>query len=309
MANQQIQQYASAASTDAVNDYFLGYNNTATAYRKYNRNILLGITGSPVGTTDSQTLANKILTSPTINGATLSGTLSGTYTIGGTPTFPSSVVSLTSTQTLTNKTLTAPVISGGTIDNSTITVDSISGHTTSTIVTVGGVQMNNGVIGTSGAVTSTSIAIGAVQPQSLTSGAGTGWTWQTFTPSFSSLTVGNGTLTARYTQIGKLVWVFMVFTLGTTSAVGTDPRFVPPIAASTLYATVAQNTIVGFGQLFAGAVGAIAEPFFNAANDTIHIGYAAPSATNNALTGSSATTPGTWTSGNNFNITCFYEAA
>lgn len=60
-------------------------------------------TGAVVGTSDTQTLTNKTITSPV-----LSGTLSGTYTIGGTPTFPSTVVQTTSTQTLTNKTISGP---------------------------------------------------------------------------------------------------------------------------------------------------------------------------------------------------------
>lgn len=44
----------------------------------------------------------------------LSGTITGTYTIGGTVTFPSQVVLLTGSQTLTGKTLTSPVINSPT---------------------------------------------------------------------------------------------------------------------------------------------------------------------------------------------------
>jgi hypothetical protein len=46
-----------------------------------------GVTGTLVGTSDTQTLANKTLTSPTVNGAALSGTLSGNPTFSGAPTF------------------------------------------------------------------------------------------------------------------------------------------------------------------------------------------------------------------------------
>ncbi len=53
----------------------------------------------------SVTLTNKTIASPV-----LSGTVTGTYTIGGTPTFPATVVTTTGTQTLTNKTLTAPTL-------------------------------------------------------------------------------------------------------------------------------------------------------------------------------------------------------
>lgn len=57
----------------------------------------------------TSTLTNKTITAPV-----LSGTVTGTYTLGGTPTFPAAVVTLTGSQTLTNKTLTAPVL-GGTV--------------------------------------------------------------------------------------------------------------------------------------------------------------------------------------------------
>ena len=36
-----------------------------------------GVTGSVVGTTDTQTLSSKTLTNPTINGATFTGTING----------------------------------------------------------------------------------------------------------------------------------------------------------------------------------------------------------------------------------------
>lgn len=61
--------------------------------------------GAEVTLTGTQTLTNKTLTAPTLN-----GTLAGTYTLGGTVTFPSSVTTLTGTQTLTNKTFTSPVL-------------------------------------------------------------------------------------------------------------------------------------------------------------------------------------------------------
>lgn len=44
-------------------------------------------------------------TSPTLTTPALSGTVTGTYTLGGTPTFPSTVVLTTATQTLSGKTL------------------------------------------------------------------------------------------------------------------------------------------------------------------------------------------------------------
>lgn len=121
------------------------YWQVATAY-SITRNKWLNIASQPVGLTDSQTLTNKTLTAPTISGPTLSGTVLGTYTLGGTPTFPASVVTLTGSQTLTNKTLTSPAITGGSLDNATVTVDTVAGHTTSNSGTIYGMSVTTGVL-------------------------------------------------------------------------------------------------------------------------------------------------------------------
>jgi microcystin-dependent protein len=68
-----------------------------------------GITGSFVGTTDTQTLTNKTVTGGTVNATTLQQ--------GGVP-----AVTTTGTQTLTNKTLTSPAINTATITSPTMTV-------------------------------------------------------------------------------------------------------------------------------------------------------------------------------------------
>jgi hypothetical protein len=78
-----------------------------------------GLSGTVVGTTDTQTLTNKTLTAPTVSGATISGTVTSTATItGGTVNATTlqqggvQAVTTTGTQTLTNKTLTSPTITG-----------------------------------------------------------------------------------------------------------------------------------------------------------------------------------------------------
>jgi hypothetical protein len=165
-----ITSLPTAASIDAVNDFIAIDTASITTTQKINRNVFLGISSQPVGLTDAQTLTNKVLTSPTISGPTFSGTLIGTYTIGGTPTFPSSVVTLTSMQTLTNKTLTSPTITSPTITNATISADAVTGFTTSTNGTVYGMSVTSGVLASAaiaGAVNTAAIASGIQLPDKM----------------------------------------------------------------------------------------------------------------------------------------------
>lgn len=57
-------------------------------------------------------------------------------------------------------------------------------------------------------------------------------TWSPFTPSWTNLTVGSGTNTGRYIQIGETVHFHTFFQFGAGSAVGTGPFFAAPVAAS-----------------------------------------------------------------------------
>lgn len=105
---------------------------------------------NPVTLSGTQTLTNKTLTSPTINGGTfapttfqVSGAGAGVATLqyvntatSGTFTIPSSAadtfVTLAATQTLTGKTLTAPVIA--TVSNTgTLTLPSATGGVATTL--------------------------------------------------------------------------------------------------------------------------------------------------------------------------------
>lgn len=80
-------------------------------------------------------------------------------------------------------------------------------------------------------ITTAKIADGAVTPAKLTSGTGSSWTWQSWTPSWTNFTPGSATISARYTQIGKTVHFRIQVTLN-GSTMGSDPQFSLPVTAS-----------------------------------------------------------------------------
>jgi hypothetical protein len=76
--------------------------------------------------------------------------------------------------------------------------------------------------------------------------ASAGGTYTAFTPSYTDITIGNGTSVARYTQIGKFVHVETLLTFGSTTSVnGSGPKLTLPVEAKTAGYPV--RSIIGFG--------------------------------------------------------------
>lgn len=189
MANKVIGDYTAAITIDGSTHYLLIQpGGASTAYNKINRNVFLGVTGQPMDISTVQNVTNKTLDNT--NTITLKDTLftlqddgdttkqakfqlSGittattrTYTL---PNASSTLADISTAQTFTNKTLTSPTITGGSIDNTTITVDAISGHTTPNSGTIYGLSISSGKVGTNGVVTA-SITDGAVTSPKVASG-------------------------------------------------------------------------------------------------------------------------------------------
>jgi hypothetical protein len=61
--------------------------------------------------------------------------------------------------------------------------------------------------------------------------------WTSWTPTWTNLTVGNGTVTAKYQQIGKTVICNLVIVLGSTSSVTGTVAFTVPVTAASRYGT------------------------------------------------------------------------
>lgn len=80
-------------------------------------------------------------------------------------------------------------------------------------------NINQQLVGTTATQTLTNktLTTPVVDQFGTASGLGAGWT--SYTPTFANTTLGNGTVTGAYKQIGKTVHFRATFTLGTTSAV------------------------------------------------------------------------------------------
>lgn len=125
--------------------------------------------------------------------------------------------------------------------------------------------------------------------------------WVAYVPTTTNLTIGNGTLFARYKQIGKTVHVKIRFTLGTTSAVTGNPTFSLPLTAA--------NGTALFGKAyFLGSVfndGAVIQDSTTVIS-TRAINASATYATYTPLT---STIPFTWATNHYIDIGITYEAA
>ena len=132
-------------------------------------------------------------------------------------------------------------------------------------------------------------------------------TWATWTPTYSNITVGNGTVVARYVQHGKTILCDFTFTLGSTSSIGTSPTITLPVTATSQY--VADRTNVGGSQMrdtgTATYLGTVYLP------DTTHMSTLASNSSGTYLSGSpvTASVPFTWTTGDILYLRAVYEAA
>ncbi len=213
-----VDSLPTANSVDRTQDRLLIYTASATDIQGIAPNTMLGLSGNPVGTTDSQTLSTKVLDNS--NTITLKDTLftlqddgdttkqakfqlSGlttattrTYTL---PDVSDTLVSLTATQTLTNKTLTSPTISSPTITNATISTDTITGFTTSNTGTIYGISISAGVLSTANSIAAGTIVQNGVAASQLATSA--------ITLGESQVTTGQASITTETDLTGLSVTV------------------------------------------------------------------------------------------------------
>lgn len=321
-----------ANSIDPTQDTFPIVNNGLDETQQINRNVFLEITGDPLGTTDSQVVTNKTIgTTNTVTQLDSTFTLQDNsdptkqaqFQLSGisaattrTFTFPdanATLVGTATTQTLTNKTLTSPTITGGSISNSTISVDSIAEYTSGNGVTIDGLNIKDSKLNTNNSVVAANITDAAVTPAKLIAGTGSSWTWQSYTPTWTNLTVGNGTVAAKYTQIGKTVFGDVSFIMDSTSSVSGAVSLTVPVTAASRYSGANNRfyALTGIIRDLSGAVAYEVVGTFSNSTTAISLFAIASGGTYSSLAPVTATVPMTWVPADNDSlfISFSYEAA
>lgn len=132
--------------------------------------------------------------------------------------------------------------------------------------------------------------------------------FSSWTPTLTNMTLGNGTLACTYIQVGKTVFFKFKFTLGSTSAMGTDPQFSLPVTA------IAADTETIIGRAVyrdAGTERYVGDVYLNATTTAkfyLNGADATWTRTTNA-TSIDSTRPMTWTTSDIISGQGFYEAA
>lgn len=130
--------------------------------------------------------------------------------------------------------------------------------------------------------------------------------WQTWSPTWTNLTVGNGTVTARYGQIGKTVVAFLQIVWGTTTSASGTISFTLPVTGAAQYGTLCAIGVAFFEDSgiagYTGILHATSTTTARAQTSLVTGTYSQDVAVSN-------TVPFTWGSVDKYSTTFSYEAA
>ena len=129
--------------------------------------------------------------------------------------------------------------------------------------------------------------------------------WTAWVPSWTNLTIGNGTVTATYQRLGRTIHFRLLVTFGSTTSISGLPQFTLPVTGNAGYFgewTIGSGTLLDSGT--ASYVGA---PQFVISN--LAQAYVRSAASTGGWQNVTATIPFTWTTNDKFMLSGTYEAA
>lgn len=136
-------------------------------------------------------------------------------------------------------------------------------------------------------------------------------TWDAWTPTWTNLSLGNGTVVAAFKKIGKSIFCRLSLVFGNTTSITGSVSFTLPVTRAALGGT-ATITPIGNAQFFDASTGTIYSGVIwpRSANQTegflIRLSVVGADVTAVVL---SATAPFTWTTSDEIACEFFYEAA
>lgn len=259
-----------------------------------------------VTTTGTQTLTNKTLTAPKLGSAGFIADVNGNEVIKTSATVASAVneITVTNAATATNPSIAA---TGGDTNISLNLVSKGSGAVLANGVQVADLTSSQTFL--SKTIDAGLNTISGLTNSSLSTASGAlGGAWQSWTPTWTNLTVGNGTVTARYTQVGKTVKFRIGLVFGSTTSVSGSVSFSLPVTAVTYSGTVGLQPF-GTGRILdAGTASYDGAVLYNSTT-TANLRVYNAAGTYLGSTVFSSTVPFTWTTNDEFYYTGQYEAA
>jgi len=131
------------------------------------------------------------------------------------------------------------------------------------------------------------------------------WAWDSWTPTLTNATLGNGTIVAKYKQVGKTIHFMIRFVLGSTSTIGTNPLFSLPATIGTAFNVSLMP--IGFGTIEdSGTISFIAMCTPQTSTTARFFTYSATATYGQEVT-TTASIPMTWTTNDAFRISGTYE--
>ena len=182
---------------------------------------------------------------------------------------------------------------------------------------VSALQGPTGPIGATGA---TGVAVGlptggvtgAVLAKTSTTDYDTEWdvldyvgAWTSYTPTWTNITIGNGTNNFAYKQIGKTIFVRGSFTFGSTSSISGVPAFTLPVTSI----SYPSNSTFGHVYIEDNAVQAFHGFSLFASTTTANMRVLGANGTYVSSVDPSSTVPFTWSTNDFFRVNFTYQAA
>jgi len=132
-----------------------------------------------------------------------------------------------------------------------------------------------------------------------------GGNWVSYTPTFTGLTVGNGTLSARYNRVGDIIFVIVRLNFGSTTSVTGGVAVSNPVNSDGEYEIVGDATLWDFGGggvLFPGKMWSSTPASTEVLAQNAQLNHV-------KLEALSSTVPFTWATSNIFRLQFQYKAA